>query len=95
MVRLAFNTPMIVTSGLRSKEKQEALIASRITNAVHSKHLEGKAVDIYDPSGELYDFCKSNEQLLIDSELWCEERMGAWQHFQTEPPGSGKRWFFP
>ncbi len=94
-IRMAYNKPMIVTSGLRSKAKQEALIAQGKSNAPMSKHLIGAAVDISDPLGNLYNWCKVNEQVLIDTGLYCEERMGGWQHFQIFPPKSGHRWFFP
>jgi hypothetical protein len=60
-----------------------------------SAHLKGCAVDIYDPDGDLYKWVKDNEALTAEVGLWMEERQGPWQHFQTYPPASGKRWFNP
>lgn len=95
IIRSHYGIPMIVTSGLRSEEKQQQLIAAGISKASKSHHLTGEAVDIYDPDGKLIAFCKANERLLIEAELWCEERMGAWLHFQIVPPKSGHRFFQP
>lgn len=95
IIRAAYGKPMIVTSGLRSESQQQQLILAGKSNATNSKHLSGQAVDISDPDGKVYDFCKANEDLLDKAGLWCEDRMGGWQHLQTLPPKSGHRWFFP
>lgn len=94
-VRVAWAKSMIVTSGLRSQRQQQVLIEQGKSNAPKSHHLTGEAVDILDMDGSLYDWCKANETLLAEIELWMEERMGGWVHFQTVPPKSGHRWFFP
>jgi uncharacterized protein YcbK (DUF882 family) len=94
-LQLAYNKPFLITSGLRSMEQQKSLISQGKSNAPKSKHLIGAAADILDRGGKLYDFCKANPKLLESIGLWCEERMGPWQHMQILPPKSGKRWFFP
>jgi hypothetical protein len=94
-VRKENGKPMIVTSGLRSDEDQEKLIAAGKSNATKSNHLTGKAADILDEDGSLYRWCKDNDRLLISYGLWMEERQGPWQHFQICPPRSGSRWFNP
>lgn len=94
-IRLAYNKPMMITSGLRSEAQQEALIKAGQSNAPKSKHLIGAAADVYDKDGELYRWCKDHTKDLEAAGLWCEERQGPWQHFQIYPPRSGKRWFFP
>lgn len=99
-VRVAYGKPMIVTSGIRSMEDHLRIYKEKgITDIkkipMESKHLIGAAVDILDKSGALYDWCKTNENILIQAGLWLEERQGPWQHFQCEPPKSGKRWFMP
>lgn len=91
IVRAAYGVPMTVTSGLRSIADQARINPS----APKSNHLIGAAVDIADGDGKVYDWCKANEQVLVDAGLWCEERQGGWQHFQIFPPKSGKRWFQP
>lgn len=95
IIRAHYGIPMIVTSGLRSAEDQQGLIAAGISKATKSHHLTGEAADIYDPDGKLNAFCKENERLLIEAKLWCEERQGVWQHFQIVPPVSNNRWFQP
>lgn len=90
-VREAYGKPMVVTSGVRSEADQ-----ARINpKAPKSNHLKAAACDIADSSGELYYWCKANESLLAEIGLWMEERQGGWQHFQTIPPKSGKRFFLP
>lgn len=90
-----YKGPIIITSGLRSQALQHKLIANGRSTATKSNHLIGAAADIYDPDGLLYNWLKENESVLIDLCLWCEERMGPWQHLQIFPPKSGKRWFYP
>lgn len=89
--REAYGKSLKVTSGLRSNEDQ-----ARINpKAPKSNHLVGRAVDISDADGSINAFCKANVPLLESIGLWCEERQGPWQHFQTVPPKSGKRFFNP
>jgi len=95
VIRMAWNKPMIVTSALRSQEQQKALIECGKSNAPKSKHLLGQALDISDPNGMLYYWLKDHPEILEKAELWCEERMGNWVHFQSVPPRSKKRWFLP
>lgn len=96
-VRIAYNKPMTVTSGLRSDEQQKALIAQGKSNAPRSKHLIGAAADIYDPNGELKEWVKENIALIEEIELWMEDFGSTpnWVHFQIFPPKSGKRFFIP
>lgn len=90
-VRHKYGKVMVVTSGLRSIEDQERINPA----AMHSNHLTGRAADISDPTGDLYNWCKANESFLAETGLWMEERQGPWQHFQIVPPRSGRRWFNP
>lgn len=95
VVRKAYAKPMVVTSGLRSQQQQQDLIAAGKSNAPKSNHLTGKAVDILDKDGQLHQWCKDSTDLLAKIGLWMEERQGPWQHFQSCPPKSKKRWFNP
>ena len=99
IIREVWGKPMIVTSGLRSDEAQEALIREGKTNATRSKHLTGEAADILDSDGslKLWLQTENGNQLLIDAGLWCESAHSTpnWCHFQTAPPASGNRWFIP
>lgn len=95
IVREAYGKPMTVTSGFRTPYDQ-ARINPKVTR---SAHMEGKACDIYDPTGELHAWCKENESLLRELGLFLENRQGNWQHFQTRPFASykdgGSIWFNP
>lgn len=101
-IRDAYGKPMIVTSGLRTLEDhlriyKEKGITDQSKIPMKSKHLMGKAVDIYDPNKDLQKWCKENEVKLEEFKLWMEDFSATpnWCHFQTEPPASGKRWFLP
>lgn len=108
-IRLAFNKPMVVTSGVRSKEQQINIYRDKAKNKefpfengvfdlkkvpLASKHLIGAAVDIAD-NGELMKWCKANVKTLEEVGLWVEEGTVGWVHFQTQPPRSGNRFFKP
>ena len=104
-IRALWNAPLRVTSGLRTIEDHLRIYAEKgITDPakipMHSKHLTGAAVDIFDPDLSLTAWLKENDsQRLKDAELWCEEGNKNWVHFQCVPYGSwveGKtRWFLP
>lgn len=101
-IRSAWNKPMSVTSGYRTMEDhlriyKEKGITDQSKIPMKSKHLVGAAVDISDPNKELQQWCKSNEQILKDAQLWMEDFSATpnWCHFQISPPASGKRWFLP
>jgi hypothetical protein len=100
------NAPIkwIVTSGLRSEEQQAEYVLAGISNAVHSKHLAGAAVDIHDPTGLIAEWCKANPGVLNNIGLWREDYdqiaedakkrgVDRWIHFQMMGPASGK-WVF-
>lgn len=102
----AFGKEFTVTSGLRSAEKQQALIDAGKTNARFSLHLAGAAADILDSDGALAEYCKSNLKLLEVIGLWIEDvdviaklakqyKTDRWVHFQILAPRSGKRMFIP
>ena len=94
VVRTEWAQPMGVSSGLRSQADQDALIAHGKSNAFHSNHLTGSAVDIADPLGQLQRYLKLNPSVLEKAQLWCEEATKGWCHFQTVRPKSGNRWFY-
>lgn len=100
-IRIGWGKPMTVTSGLRTMADhlriyREKGITDPAKIPMHSKHLYGQAVDIYDPDLSLTKWLKeNNSQRLVDAKLWCEEGNANWVHFQILPPGSGARWFNP
>lgn len=97
IIREALGTPLTVTSGLRSLEQQQRLIAIGKSTATHSRHLYGEAVDIGDSTGVLKAWVLDNVSLLESTGLWCEafESTPTWVHFQIVPPTSGNRFFKP
>lgn len=106
IIRKEWAKPMLVTSGYRSEEdhiriykelaekRKETFNKDKIPWG--SQHLKGAAVDISDPDGKLFDWCKANIKLLEDTGLWLEEKDDQKRvHFQIFPPKSGKRFFYP
>lgn len=94
-VRVKYNTPMIVTSGLRTLSEHLAIYKAKgITDPskipMKSKHLVGQAVDIQDSDGKLRDWVKDNMNLMEDIGFWFEDfdHTPGWVHFQIVPYGS-------
>lgn len=103
-VRTAYGKSMTCTSGLRTMEDHLRIYAEKgITDhskiPMKSKHLFGQALDVYDITGDLHQWCKDNESLLKEIGIWLENRQGPWQHFQVVPFGSYTEdvtiWFNP
>ena len=99
-IRTAWGKPMSVTSGLRDLADHKRIYHERgifdDKIPMHSQHLLGAAVDIDDPDGSLFNWCKDNVQLLEQVGLWCEEKDDQHRvHFQIFPPKSGHRFFYP
>lgn len=87
----------VVTSGLRSYETQTRLIGEGKSNAKHSKHLAGLAVDIADNDGRIGRWLYDNQKILENIGLWMEHPnfTKGWVHVQSSPPKSLKRVFIP
>lgn len=96
-VQDAYGKNLVITSGLRSNEQQEELRLQGKTNAIHSKHLAGAAVDILDEDGSLSKWVSENLDLMEKIGLWMEDfnYTHGWVHFQMMAPFSGKRIFIP
>ena len=62
-----------------------------------SMHLFGAAVDLYDPRGDLDNWCFENVKVLEDIGIWLEHKVYTpnWTHVQIFPPASGNRFFIP
>ena len=65
--------------------------------ATHSSHKEGLAVDIYDPKGEVDDWCIGNLKRLEECGIYIEapSSTAGWSHWTIHPPASGHRVFLP
>ena len=92
-IRVEYNKPMIITSGLRSPADQQRINPA----APKSKHLIGAAADVLDTDGELWKWCMINIQLIIEAGLYLEDKLSTpqWVHFQCIAPKSGNRIFKP
>lgn len=107
VIREAWGKPLSVTSGYRSKEDHlrvyKELAEKRGVEFDEAKipwgsqHLLGCAVDISDPDGKLYDWCRRDmDKQVIEAILWCEQKDDQPRvHFQINPPKSGLRFFRP
>lgn len=87
-------TGTVLSSGWRPP----AVNASTTGAAPRSKHLLGLAADIYDPDGDLDEWCLANKDTALkDLGLWLEHPAATktWCHVQTVPPGSRRRVFYP
>lgn len=88
-------TKSIVSSGWRPPQ-----INGQIkTAAPKSKHMTGQAIDLYDPEGEIDEYLMSEpgQRMLLAVGLWMEHPSATkgWTHWQTLPPRSGRRIFYP
>jgi hypothetical protein len=103
LVRHKYGKPMIVSSGVRTIDDHKRIYMEKATKQgiknpripMGSKHLSAQAVDIADKDGSLYRWCKDNEAVLVEANLYCEEGTSGWVHFQCVAPASGNRWFKP
>lgn len=95
-------TGSLVTSGWRPA----AVNAATPGAAPRSLHMSGQAVDLYDPDGDLDDWCMAHQHLLarLDIDLYLEHpsQTKGWCHLQSAPPKSQarfdvsvrRRWFY-
>jgi len=91
---------LIVTSGLRSMQKQiEIYQAMGKPPKLKSQHLLGRAADLKDWDKVIKNWCLTEEglQALESIGFWCEDfdSTPTWIHVQTVPPKSLKRFFLP
>jgi Peptidase M15 len=92
-IRDAYGKPMIVNSGWRPP----SVNGSTPGAATHSLHMQGLAMDIADPNGDVMAWALANLPLLRDLGIymedfrWCPD----WVHFGLGAPASGHRIFVP
>jgi len=96
IVRNKYGKPMKVNDGLR------ILAGYTGSGSKTSNHFKGAAIDIDDNSaGDFAKWCIANLSFLAQTGLfmedfrWTNGQGMSWVHFQTIPPGSGKRVFAP
>jgi len=65
--------------------------------APKSKHMSCHACDLYDPEGDIDQWALDHPEVLAKIGLWQEHPSATkgWAHFQTIPPRSGNRVFYP
>lgn len=82
-----------ITSGWRPIEVNRLVAGA----ALYSNHTRCLAVDIYDPHGDLDEWCLGHPEVLEEIGLWQEHPASTkgWCHVQIIPPKSGNRVFYP
>ncbi len=81
-IRIKWNKPLIVSSGLRCAKHNKS-----IGGATHSAHLTGEAADLLDTDGSFYLFC-ADPELLRQLNLYLEEGTQGWVHLQSRKTNS-------
>ena len=74
-----------------------AINAATPNAAPRSKHMNGQAIDISDPEGDLDQYCVDHILVLQKIGLWLEDPSSTkgWTHLQIVPPKSMRRVFYP
>lgn len=74
-----------ITSGYRTPAANKAA-----GGAKKSSHLEGRACDFADPTGEFAEWCVKNVHLLEECRLWMEDPASTkgWVHLQCREAGA-------
>jgi hypothetical protein len=82
-----------LTSGWRPKIVNQTTFGA----ALHSNHTTCQASDIFDPHGDIDNWCMNNQTKLADLGLWLEHPSSTkgWSHVQIVAPRSGHRVFYP
>lgn len=83
--------------GVQSGWRPAAVNATTLGAAPNSKHMTCQACDLHDPDGDLDEWALDHPEVLARIGLWQEHPSATrgWAHFQTVPPKSGKRVFYP
>jgi len=94
---LTIEVSPITGTPVASGWRPPALNASTPRAAPRSKHMTGQAIDLYDPEGDLDDWCMAHPDRLAAAGLWMEHPSATkgWCHLQSLPPRSGNRVFYP
>ena len=89
----AFGQTRKVNSGWRPAAINKATPGA----AKASKHMQCLACDLDDPEGDLDEWALEHPDVLQEIGLWQEHPASTkgWAHFQTVPPKSGNRVFYP
>lgn len=97
LVQMVIEPHPVTRTPISSGWRPPSVNANTPNAAPRSKHMTGDAVDIYDPDGELDDWCMEHLDILAECGLWLEHPSATkgWSHLQQVPPRSGKRVFYP
>lgn len=100
-VRILYNNPMLITSGVRTIDDQIRIYKDKgITDIskipMKSMHLVAAACDVLDLDGKLMKWCHDNVHHLEAIGLWIEDDTSVPRvHFQIFSPASQSRFFKP
>lgn len=78
LLDLGWDGDVVITSGYRSPVKNKA-----VGGKPKSWHMQGRAVDLRDASGELYNLIEARAALLAKHGLWMEQYTRGWVHLDT------------
>lgn len=94
---IALETSPATGSPITSGWRPAAVNAAVPGAAPRSKHMTGQAVDLYDPEGDLDNWCLAHPDKLEQCGIWLEHPSATkgWSHMQSIPPKSGNRVFYP
>lgn len=97
LVQMVIEPHPVTRTPISSGWRPPSVNANTPNAAPRSKHMTGDAVDIYDPDGELDDWCMEHLDILAECGLWLEHPSATkgWSHLQQVPPRSGRRAFYP
>lgn len=86
-------TMNLVSSGWRPPPVNKATYGA----APNSLHVSAEACDLYDPNGDIDEWCINNVDVLRKLGLSMEHpsMTKGWCHIQTRPPRSGRTIFYP
>lgn len=85
-----------LVSGWRPRLTNATLVVTAHA-APLSKHMDGLAVDLADPEGEIKNYLLDHQSVLREYGLYMEHPLATkgWVHLQIVPPKSGKQVFYP
>ena len=96
LLRTKFHNDGGTAPGVRSGWRP-AEINAKVGGSRGSHHMSGRAVDIEDDDRTLARWCAAHTADLEAAGIWMErpEATESWVHWQTVPPGSGARYYWP
>lgn len=89
--------PLGCSSGARCLQHTLKLRKNGTPAALKSAHIDGLALDLYDPKGRIKPLQEYIRSRLKELDIYMEDPLytPSWTHITTRPPASGERVFRP